>query len=79
MKGSSIAEEIETHRDALERWRCAEPEVTVLGEDEGLSPTTVVRVAWADPAQVSWPLATNSKGRRTAPRARSASRRRRGG
>ena len=57
MKGSSIGEEIEAARPVLARWRCAEPEVHRLGGDwPEVSPTIAVRVAWADPGQVSWPL-----------------------
>ena len=61
MKGSSIQTEIEDARVDLLRWGCAEPEVHVLGEGlEGVSPTIAVRVAWADPGKVSWPLAPAS-------------------
>jgi 16S rRNA (guanine527-N7)-methyltransferase len=55
MKGSSIQEEIEEARPALARLGCAEPSVTVLGEDLLESTTLALRVAWADPAKVSWP------------------------
>jgi 16S rRNA (guanine527-N7)-methyltransferase len=56
MKGSSVTEEIEAARPTLARLGCAEPEVRVLGADLGLSTTLAVRVAWADPGRVSWPL-----------------------
>jgi 16S rRNA (guanine527-N7)-methyltransferase len=69
MKGSSAAEEVEAARAALERWGCAEPEVRVLGDDRGVSPTAVVRGAWADPARVSWPLAAPPGSGRTKQRA----------
>ncbi|WP_243058304.1 16S rRNA (guanine(527)-N(7))-methyltransferase RsmG [Nocardioides sp. SR21] len=62
MKGSSVAEEIETARDELARWGCASPEVLELGADGEISPTLALRVAWADPAQVSWPLPPSRSG-----------------
>lgn len=77
MKGSSVAEEIEAARPELERWGCAEPEVRVLGEGWAVSTTTALRVAWSDPSQVSWPLATGPAARRSAGRGRSTAKRRR--
>ncbi len=68
MKGSSVAEEIEAARPVLTRWRCAEPEVLVLGEELLVHSTHALRVAWADPAQVGWPLAPakrTARGRRS--------------
>jgi len=65
MKGSSVSEEIEKARPTLARWGCAEPEVRVLGDGWGLSTTLAVRVAWADPGQVSWPLAAPPGGGRS--------------
>lgn len=56
MKGSSVVDEIEAAREELARWRCAEPEVVEMGAGGEISPTVALRVAWADPAQVSWPL-----------------------
>ena len=50
MKGSSVAEEIETARSELERWGCTEPVVIELGAELGLSTTLALQVAWADPA-----------------------------
>lgn len=55
MKGSSAAEEIASAARMLERLGAATPEVLTLGEAP--STATVVRVTWADPATVSWPLA----------------------
>ena len=55
MKGSSVESEVAEAAGVLERWRCAPPSVHVLGERDLDSTTTAVRVAWADPAQVSWP------------------------
>lgn len=56
MKGSSVADEIEAARPVLNRWRCGEPEVLTLGEELLVHSTHALRVAWADPAQVGWPL-----------------------
>lgn len=56
MKGSSIAEEIKQSDAVLRRLGCASPVVRVLGEDVLESTTIAVRVAWADPTRVSWPL-----------------------
>ncbi|WP_284532958.1 16S rRNA (guanine(527)-N(7))-methyltransferase RsmG [Nocardioides sp. T2.26MG-1] len=81
MKGSSVIEEIAAAHDVLERLGCAEPEVRVLGEDAGSSTTQVVRVAWADPGRVSWPVATPPAGggpQQRAGRKRGTSNRRRG-
>jgi 16S rRNA (guanine527-N7)-methyltransferase len=86
MKGSSVAEEIVEARDDLARWECAEPQVHLLGAalmESGLveSTTVALRVAWADPGQVSWPLAPpSSAGRTSRPssRGRGKSNRRRG-
>jgi 16S rRNA (guanine527-N7)-methyltransferase len=81
MKGSSASDEVEAARPTLERWGCAEPEVRLLGGSDGLSPTVVVRVAWADPGRVSWPLAASPMGGRSQQRAgdrrRTSNRRRR--
>ncbi|MDF1604454.1 16S rRNA (guanine(527)-N(7))-methyltransferase RsmG [Nocardioides sp. YIM 152315] len=77
MKGSSVTEEIDAARPELARWRCAEPEVHVLGRGLSVSPTVALRVAWADPGRVSWPLATGPTTRRTAGRGRSTAKGRR--
>lgn len=50
LKGSSITEEIETARPVLEKFGCSEPEVIELGVGVLESPTTAVRVSWADPS-----------------------------
>jgi 16S rRNA (guanine527-N7)-methyltransferase len=63
MKGRSVHEEIESARTFLEAWRCAEPEVKELGADVVSPPTTVVRVSWADPSRIGWPLARQAKRR----------------
>jgi 16S rRNA (guanine527-N7)-methyltransferase len=82
MKGTSVTDEIEAARVELDRWGCTEPEVIVLGADWPVSPTVALRVAWADPGRVSWPLATSpglpgATGQRSAGRGRSTSKRRR--
>jgi 16S rRNA (guanine527-N7)-methyltransferase len=56
MKGSNVADEIEAARPVLTTWRCAEPEVVSLGEGLLLHSTHALRVAWADPSRVGWPL-----------------------
>ena len=76
MKGSSVRDEIEDAAPTLARWGCTDPEVLVLGEGLVDSTTLAVRVAWADPAQVSWPLATPPKSGRRSGRKRKDSNRR---
>ncbi|MFS3127760.1 16S rRNA (guanine(527)-N(7))-methyltransferase RsmG [Nocardioides sp. Bht2] len=61
MKGSSAAEEIETHAGVLKKLRCAPPTIQSVGAGVVDPQTTVVRVSWADPSRVSLPGA----GRRT--------------
>lgn len=63
MKGQSVHEEIESARSFLATWRCGEPEVMELGLEVVFPPTTVVRVPWADPARIGWPLARERKRR----------------
>ncbi|WP_342711489.1 16S rRNA (guanine(527)-N(7))-methyltransferase RsmG [Nocardioides exalbidus] len=63
MKGQSIHDEIESSRGFLREWRCGEPEVFSVGGDVLDHPATVVRVPWADPARIGWPLAPESKRR----------------
>ncbi|WP_415171346.1 16S rRNA (guanine(527)-N(7))-methyltransferase RsmG [Nocardioides sp.] len=62
MKGSSVAEEIQAAATTLARLGCGEPEVSVLGEGVLSSTTVALRVAWADPATVSWPSARKPGG-----------------
>lgn len=69
MKGSSVPDEIEAARPVLEELGCAEPEVCVLGQGRVPSTTVALRVAWADPGRVSWPLAAPSNGGRSEQRA----------
>lgn len=56
MKGSSIHDEITEAAATLRRLKCATPEVLTVGEGTVDPPTTLVRVAWADPAEVGWSL-----------------------
>jgi 16S rRNA (guanine527-N7)-methyltransferase len=64
MKGRSAHEEIESAQSSLTTWRCGEPEVLELGAGVVSPPTTVVRVSWADPSRIGWPLAREAKRRR---------------
>jgi 16S rRNA (guanine527-N7)-methyltransferase len=69
MKGSSVTEEIEAARPVLAEYRCADPEVLTLGAEVLVHSTHALRVAWADPAKVGWPLAPVKQGpRRRRPR-----------
>ncbi|KQW47616.1 16S rRNA (guanine(527)-N(7))-methyltransferase RsmG [Nocardioides sp. Root1257] len=77
MKGSSVRDEIEAAGADLQRWGCAEPEVHLLGEGWPVSPTVALRVAWADPGRVSWPLASSPAAHGSAGRGRSTGKRRR--
>jgi 16S rRNA (guanine527-N7)-methyltransferase len=65
MKGQSIRDEIEAATAVLHTWRCGVPEVLEVGRGVVEPPTTVVRVSWADPARIGWPLARESKRRRS--------------
>lgn len=71
MKGSSVGDEVESARAELRRWGCAEPEIRVLGDPDDPSSTRALRVAWADPGQVSWPLHAPPAGGRSNRRRRS--------
>jgi 16S rRNA (guanine527-N7)-methyltransferase len=55
MKGSSAAEEVTGAKEALRRLGCAPPEIRSVGASVSDSPTTAIRVAWADPAGVRLP------------------------
>jgi 16S rRNA (guanine527-N7)-methyltransferase len=63
MKGQSIQEEIASAHGFLEAWRCGAPEVFEVGAGVVDPPTTVVRVPWADPVRIGWPLAGDRRGR----------------
>jgi 16S rRNA (guanine527-N7)-methyltransferase len=62
MKGSSVHDEIAAAAPTLSAMGCATPVVTELGAGVVETPTTCLRVAWADPAQVSWPSAHRPAG-----------------
>lgn len=63
MKGSSIQREIEEAAPVIHSMGLAAPEVLPLGEDVLAEPTSAVRVVWADPSQVGWPLSADSGAR----------------
>ncbi len=67
MKGGTAAQEVAAVRRLVGQLRLTTPELLELGQ--GDSAATIVRVSWADPARVSWPLAD---GRATGPGPRSA-------
>lgn len=73
MKGTSVHEEVGHARGVLHRFGCAPPEVIPIGEDVLATATTALRVAWAEPTQVGWPLAS-SPGARTSRRTRNRKR-----
>jgi 16S rRNA (guanine527-N7)-methyltransferase len=73
MKGSSATEEISSARPVITRLGCAEPELLELGAGEFTA--LAVRVTWADPTRVSWPLAEPRAG--VGPRRSSSSKKRR--
>lgn len=52
LKGSSAAEEVAAADGALRRWGCGRPTITEYGGDVVSTPTTVVRISWADPSRV---------------------------
>jgi 16S rRNA (guanine527-N7)-methyltransferase len=64
MKGSSAQEEIAEAEGVLARLGCEAPRVTTLGAGLLESTTVAVRVAWADPAQVSLPPVPAAAARR---------------
>ena len=66
MKGRSVRDEIAVTQGFLATWRCGDPEVFEVGVGLVDPPTTVVRVPWADPSRIGWPLARESE---AAPRA----------
>lgn len=61
MKGQSIHDEISGASKILHKWRCGVPEVLEVGKGVVEPTTTVVRVPWADPSRIGWPLARESK------------------
>lgn len=75
MKGRSVHEEIDDAQGLLTTWRCGVPEVFEVGQGLVDPPTTVVRVRWADPGRIGWPLAHTSAAARSS---RASKRRSRG-
>lgn len=63
MKGQSIREEITAASKILHTFRCGVPEVLEVGKGVVEPATTVVRVTWADPSRIGWPLARESERR----------------
>ncbi len=61
MKGRSIVDEVHAARPVLTRLRCAEPEVLEVGVGVVEPTTTLVRVSWADPSRIGWPLAVDER------------------
>ncbi|CAM3816726.1 16S rRNA (guanine(527)-N(7))-methyltransferase RsmG [Nocardioides zeicaulis] len=61
MKGRSISDEIEAAGPVLTRYRCGTPDVVEVGAGTVDPPATLVRVPWADPARIGWPLAVDSR------------------
>lgn len=49
MKGSGVRDEIVAARATLARWGCSAPAVEEYGASVLSTPTTVVRISWADP------------------------------
>lgn len=78
MKGLSIDQEITDAAEVLDAFGCAAPEVRVLGAELLDRGTTTVRVAWRDPARVSWPPAAVAGATTTGRRQRKNAKRRRG-
>jgi 16S rRNA (guanine527-N7)-methyltransferase len=64
MKGQSVHDEIVAAGPILTEWRCAQPEVLELGHDVVDPQTIVVRVSWADPTRLGWPLARRPETKR---------------
>lgn len=57
MKGQSVRDEIDAAGPTLVTWKCGQPVVLELGQGVVDPHTIVVRVSWADPTQIGWPLA----------------------
>lgn len=79
MKGSSVHEEVEAAAADLRAWGCGEPEVRILGEGVLSDTTVALRVAWADPAKVSWPSVSAAREKQPARRAKKSRSRRKQG
>lgn len=66
MKGASVAAEVEESAARLTAWGCATPVILDV-DGVGSGPTTILRVSWADPTRVSWPLGVSAPGRSRRP------------
>lgn len=64
MKGSTAADEVRAAQKTLRRLGCTAPEVISVGANLTDSPSTAIRVAWAEPAKVRLPRPKASPGRR---------------
>jgi 16S rRNA (guanine527-N7)-methyltransferase len=64
MKGASVADEIAAAGSTLHRLGCATPEVLSVGANLTESPTTAIRVVWAQPARVGLPRPRGSSARK---------------
>jgi len=60
MKGSTAADEIVAADTVLRRLGCATPEIHSVGANVADSPSTAIRVAWAEPARVRLPRSKGS-------------------
>jgi 16S rRNA (guanine527-N7)-methyltransferase len=64
MKGSSAADEVAAAEKVLRRLGCQTPEIRSVGGTVTDSPTTAIRVAWAEPAGVGLPRPQGSSGKK---------------
>jgi 16S rRNA (guanine527-N7)-methyltransferase len=64
MKGASAADEIEAAATVLRRLGCAPPEIHSVGANLMDSPSTAIRVAWAEPAGVRLARPKGSSGKK---------------
>lgn len=70
MKGSSAVEEVAAAEATLRRLGCAPPEILTVGAQMAESPTTAIRVVWAEPARVRLARPKGSSKNRTKGRRR---------
>lgn len=68
MKGDRAAAEIEEAAAELRTWGCSPPEIVEVGGSVMSSPGFVVRVAWADPGSVMWPVTPPGRAQPSRPR-----------
>jgi 16S rRNA (guanine527-N7)-methyltransferase len=64
MKGSSAVDEITAAHQMLRRLGCATPEIHSVGATVTDSPSTAIRVAWAEPARVRLPRPKGSSAKK---------------